>query len=77
PETDAIYQGQDAGVQAVSSQPGLNVQTFCTALRKKLGELEPQLPAGFTLHIVTFQSSVVQHEMNKMYHVMAETVVLV
>ncbi|GFZ59612.1 Acriflavin resistance protein [Pseudomonas amygdali pv. eriobotryae] len=77
PETEAIYQGQDAVVLAVSMQPGLNIQTFGAALRKKLGELEQQLPAGFTLHIVTFQSSVVQHEMNKMYHVMAETVVIV
>ncbi len=77
PETEAIYQGQDAVVLAVSMQPGLNVQTFGDALRKRLGELEQQLPTGFTLHVVTFQSSVVEHEMSKMYHVMAETVVIV
>ncbi|KPZ05560.1 Acriflavin resistance protein [Pseudomonas tremae] len=77
PDTEAIYQGQDAVVLAVSMQPGLNVQTFGSALRKRLGELEQQLPAGFTLHIVTFQSDVVKHEMSKMYHVMAETVVIV
>ncbi|AKF51024.1 Cation/multidrug efflux pump [Pseudomonas syringae pv. syringae HS191] len=77
PETEAIYQGQDAVVLAVSMQPGLNVQTFGNALRKRLGELEQQLPTGFTLHVVTFQSSVVEHEMSKMYHVMAETVVIV
>ncbi|CAM3239770.1 acriflavin resistance protein [Pseudomonas floridensis] len=77
PETAAIYQGQPAVVLAVSMQPGLNVQAFGSALRKRLGELEQQLPAGFSLHIVTFQSDVVRHEMDKMYHVMAETVVIV
>ncbi|MBP1147915.1 multidrug efflux pump subunit AcrB [Pseudomonas sp. PvP027] len=77
PQTEAIYQGQDAVVLAVSMQPGLNVQTFGAALRQRLGELEQQLPTGFTLHVVTFQSSVVEHEMSKMYHVMAETVVIV
>ncbi len=77
PETAAIYQGQPAVVLAVSMQSGLNVQAFGKALRARLGELEQQLPAGFALHIVTFQSDVVQHEMSKMYHVMAETVVIV
>ncbi|WP_024645556.1 efflux RND transporter permease subunit [Pseudomonas syringae] len=77
PETEAIYQGQDAVVLAVSMQSGLNVQAFGSALRKRLGELEQQLPTGFTLHVVTFQADVVQHEMSKMYHVMAETVVIV
>lgn len=77
PDTAAIYQGQAAVVLAVSMQSGLNVQAFGKALRARLGELEQQLPAGFSLHIVTFQSDVVQHEMSKMYHVMAETVVIV
>ncbi|MCF5705704.1 MMPL family transporter [Pseudomonas syringae] len=77
PEAAAIYQGQPAVVLAVSMQSGLNVQAFGKALRARLGELEQQLPAGFALHIVTFQSDVVQHEMSKMYHVMAETVVIV
>jgi len=77
PDTAAIYQGQPSVVLAVSMQSGLNVQIFGGALRKRLGELEQQLPAGFTLHIVTFQSDVVQHEMSKMYHVMGETVVIV
>lgn len=77
PETAAIYQGQAAVVLAVSMQSGLNVQAFGKTLRARLGELERQLPAGFSLHIVTFQSDVVQHEMSKMYHVMAETVVIV
>lgn len=77
PETAAIYQGQPAVVLAVSMQSGLNVQAFGKALRARLGELEQQLPEGFALHIVTFQSDVVQHEMSKMYHVMGETVVIV
>ena len=77
PETAAIYQGQSAVVLAVSMQSGLNVQAFGTSLRARLGELEQQLPAGFALHIVTFQADVVQNEMSKMYHVMGETVVIV
>ncbi|WP_122411254.1 efflux RND transporter permease subunit [Pseudomonas viridiflava] len=77
PETAAIYQGQSAVVLAVSMQSGLNVQAFGKSLRARLGELEQQLPAGFALHIVTFQADVVQNEMSKMYHVMGETVVIV
>ncbi|WP_122563861.1 efflux RND transporter permease subunit [Pseudomonas viridiflava] len=77
PETAAIYQGQSALVLAVSMQSGLNVQAFGTSLRARLGDLEQQLPAGFALHIVTFQADVVQNEMSKMYRVMGETVVIV
>ncbi|WP_163030767.1 efflux RND transporter permease subunit, partial [Pseudomonas viridiflava] len=58
PETAAIYQGQSAVVLAVSMQSGLNVQAFGKSLRARLGELEQQLPAGFALHIVTFQADV-------------------
>jgi multidrug efflux pump subunit AcrB len=77
PDTGAIYQGQDAVVLAVSMQPGLNVQAFGSTLRQRLTELEQQLPLGFSLHVVTFQSDVVHHEMSKMQHVMTETVVIV
>ncbi|TFZ33165.1 efflux RND transporter permease subunit, partial [Pseudomonas syringae] len=62
PDTEAIYQGQDAVVLAVSMQPGLKVQTFGDALRKRLAELGQPLPTGFTLHVATFQSSVAEHE---------------
>ncbi|UZD97740.1 efflux RND transporter permease subunit [Pseudomonas corrugata] len=77
PDTAAIYQGQDAVVLAVSMQPGRNIKAFGEALRARLAQLENQLPLGFSLHVVTFQSDVVHHEMNKMQHVMAETVIIV
>ncbi|MEX5571662.1 efflux RND transporter permease subunit [Pseudomonas lijiangensis] len=77
PDTAAIYQGQDAVVFAVSMKPGLNIEAFGAQLRSRLEQLEAQLPAGFELHIVTFQSDVVHHEMSKMNHVMMETVVIV
>lgn len=35
------------------------------------------LPAGFEQHIVTFQADVVEREMDKMHHVMGETVAIV
>lgn len=77
PDAAAIYQGQDAVVVAVSMQSGLNVQAFGSVLRQQLQSFEQQLPSGFSLHVVTFQSDVVHHEMAKMQHVMAETVVIV
>ncbi|SDT28906.1 Multidrug efflux pump subunit AcrB [Pseudomonas asplenii] len=77
PETAAVYQAQDAVVLAVSMQSGRNMQAFGKALRARLTELERQLPADFALHVVTFQPDVVHHEMQKMQHVMAETVVIV
>lgn len=77
PDSAAIYQGQDAVVIAVSMQSGLNVQSFGAILKQRLHELEQQLPSGFSMHVVTFQSDVVHREMSKMQHVMAETVVIV
>ncbi|WP_273822799.1 efflux RND transporter permease subunit [Pseudomonas asplenii] len=77
PETAAVYQAQDAVVLAVSMQSGRSMQAFGKTLRARLKELERQLPADFTLHVVTFQPDVVHHEMQKMQHVMAETVVIV
>ncbi|HEX7895546.1 MAG TPA: efflux RND transporter permease subunit, partial [Terriglobales bacterium] len=77
PETAAMYQGKPAVVLAVSMTPGQNVQTFGVALRQRLSEIATQLPAGFSVHIVTFQADVVKREMGKMNHVLAETVVIV
>jgi multidrug efflux pump len=77
PDTAAVYQGQDAVVLAVSMQPGRNIKAFGEALRARLAQLEQQLPLGFALHVVTFQPDVVHHEMNKMQHVMMETVIIV
>ncbi|MBV6659746.1 efflux RND transporter permease subunit [Pseudomonas yamanorum] len=77
PDTAAVYQGQDAVVLAVSMQPGRNIKAFGQTLRARLAQLEQQLPLGFSLHVVTFQSDVVRHEMSKMQHVMMETVIIV
>jgi len=77
PATAAVYQGQDAVVLAVSMQPGRNIKAFGEALRARLAQQEQQLPLGFALHVVTFQPDVVHHEMNKMQHVMMETVIIV
>ncbi|WLI08860.1 efflux RND transporter permease subunit [Pseudomonas sp. FP597] len=77
PQTAAVYQGQDAVVLAVSMAPGQNVHQFGVALRKRLAQLEQQLPLGFSAHMVTFQADVVDQQMAKMKHVMIETVVIV
>ena len=77
PDSAAIYQGRDAVVMAVSMAPGYNMESFGKALRAKLDQAKVQLPAGFAFHIVTFQPDVVAREMDKMHHVMGETVVIV
>ncbi|GKS97966.1 efflux RND transporter permease subunit [Acidovorax sp. SUPP3434] len=77
PESAAIYQGQPAVVVAVSMAPGRNIAAFGKALRQKLDETATLLPAGFEQHIVTFQADVVEREMDKMHHVMGETVAIV
>ncbi|MFP3243902.1 MAG: efflux RND transporter permease subunit [Paraburkholderia sp.] len=77
PETAAMYQGKPAAVLAVSMALGQNVEAFGAALRQRLDEIAKALPVGFSQHIVTFQADVVEREMGKMHHVMAETVVIV
>ena len=77
PESAAIYQGQPAVVVAVSMMPGYSVERFGRALRAKLGETAKMLPAGFEQHVVTFQADVVERQMGRMHHVMAETVIIV
>ncbi|QYY80502.1 MULTISPECIES: efflux RND transporter permease subunit [Pseudomonas] len=77
PDTAAVYRGQDAVVLAVSMQPDRNIQAFGKSLRMRLAEIEQKLPLGFALHVVTFQSDVVHSQMEKMQHVMMETVVIV
>lgn len=77
PESAAVHDGQAAVVLGVSMREGLNVQSFGAALKQRVQELEPTLPAGFRLDYVTYQPDVVAHEMGKMNHVMGETVVIV
>jgi len=77
PETAAIYRGQDAVVLGVSMHAGQNIQALGAALKARLAELEPQLPAGFALDYVTFQADVVEREMGHMNQVMLETVIVV
>lgn len=77
PRTAAVYQGQDAVVLAVSMASGQNIHQFGVILRSRLAALEQQLPLGFSAHVVTFQADVVDQQMDKMTHVMIETVVIV
>lgn len=77
PESAAVYQGKPAVVLAVSMAPGYNMDEFGKALRAQLDKAGALLPAGFTTHVVTYQPEVVDREMSKMHHVMAETVVIV
>lgn len=77
PDAAAVYQGQDAVVLAVSMQPDRNIEAFGKSLRARLAKLEQKLPLGFALHVVTFQPDVVHSQMEKMQHVMMETVVIV
>lgn len=77
PQSAAVYQGQPAVVVAVSMGKGLNVAKVGQELRKKLEETAELLPAGFQQHVVTFQADVVDQEMSKMHHVMAETIIIV
>ncbi|RQR51301.1 AcrB/AcrD/AcrF family protein [Burkholderia sp. Bp9140] len=77
PERAAIYQGQPAIVVAVSMASGQNVESYGKALRAKLVETAGLLPTGFQQHVVTFQPDVVERQMGRMHHVMAETVVIV
>lgn len=77
PQSAAVYQGQPAVVVAVSMAKGRNVAEVGAQLRKKLDETAKLLPAGFEQHVVTFQADVVEREMGKMHHVMAETIIIV
>jgi multidrug efflux pump subunit AcrB len=77
PNSAAIYQGQDAVVIAVSMSSGRNIEAFGAALRERLADLEESLPAGFTMHEVTFQADVVHHAMDRMHHVLLETIISV
>lgn len=77
PESAAIYKGMPAVVMAVSMSDGQNVQIFSRGLKEKIDQLQQQLPVGFTLDYVTFQSDVVDQEMGKMNRVMMETIVIV
>lgn len=77
PDSAAIYQGQDAIVLAISMASGKNIEAFGAALRERLTVLEKSLPAGFALHEVTFQADVVRDAMDRMHHVLLETIVSV
>ncbi|KRA50267.1 efflux RND transporter permease subunit [Pseudoxanthomonas sp. Root630] len=77
PQSAAVYQGQPAVVVAVSMAKGRNVAEVGAELRKKLDETAKLLPVGFQQHVVTFQADVVEREMGKMHHVMAETIIIV
>ncbi|QXI30899.1 efflux RND transporter permease subunit [Pseudomonas vanderleydeniana] len=77
PDNAAIYQGQDAVVIAVSMTSGQSIEAFGAALRERLATLEKELPAGFNLHEVTFQADVVHHAMDRMHHVLLETILSV
>ncbi|MFK8397782.1 efflux RND transporter permease subunit [Pseudomonas sp. BGr12] len=77
PESAAIYQGQDAVVVAISMEPGRSIEAFGASLRARLAELEQSLPAGFSLHEVTFQADVVHQAMERMHHVLFETIIAV
>lgn len=77
PESAAIYQGQDAVVLAVSMESGRSIEAFGASLRARLAELEQTLPAGFELHEVTFQADVVHQAMDRMHHVLFETIIAV
>lgn len=77
PESAAIYQGQEAVVVAVTMASGKNIERFGASLRERLAGLEKSLPAGFSLHEVTFQADVVQDAMARMHHVLFETIIAV
>lgn len=77
PDSAAIYQGRAAVVMAVSMSAGHSMEAFGKALLAGLDRAKAQLPLGFEMHVVTFQPSVVEREMDKMHHVMGETVVIV
>jgi multidrug efflux pump subunit AcrB len=77
PESAAIYKGKPAVVMAVAMSDGQSVQVFSRALKQRIGQLQRQLPVGFSLDYVTFQSDVVSQEMGKMNHVMMETIAIV
>ncbi|WP_018605794.1 efflux RND transporter permease subunit [Uliginosibacterium gangwonense] len=77
PESAAIYKGTPAVVMAVSMKEGQNIRIFGEALKARMAELQPQLPAGFSCDYVTFQADVVAHEIGNMNRVMLETIAIV
>ncbi|HHH9110651.1 TPA: efflux RND transporter permease subunit [Pseudomonas aeruginosa] len=77
PDSAAVYQGQDSVVIAISMESGRSIEAFGASLRARLAELEQTLPAGFELHEVTFQADVVQQAMDRMHHVLFETIIAV
>ncbi|WNW14179.1 efflux RND transporter permease subunit [Pseudomonas sp. DTU_2021_1001937_2_SI_NGA_ILE_001] len=77
PQSTAFYRGQRALVLGISMNPGLNVEDFGKTLDSALSTQGERLPTGFSLHRVTFQADVVHHAMQRMQHVLMETMVIV
>ncbi len=77
PRSAAFYRGERALVLGIAMTPGRNVEAFGAELHDRLKALEGTLPTGFALHRVTFQPEVVNHAMERMQHVLMETMVIV
>ncbi|WP_145003726.1 efflux RND transporter permease subunit [Pseudomonas oryzihabitans] len=77
PRSAAFYRGERALVLGIAMTPGRNVEAFGAELHDRLKALEGTLPTGFALHRVTFQPEVVHHAMERMQHVLMETMVIV
>ncbi|KTT35104.1 acriflavin resistance protein [Pseudomonas oryzihabitans] len=77
PQSAAFYRGERAVVLGIAMLPGRSVEAFGEALHARLKELQGTLPSGFALHRVTFQPEVVHHAMDRMQHVLLETMAIV
>mgnify|MGYP001397580244 CR=1 FL=1 len=73
----AFFDGKPTVVLAVSMADGQNVLSFCNKLKTKVTSLERELPAGFKIDFVTFQADVVKQEIDRVKHVLFETLVVV
>ncbi len=77
PETAALFNGKPAVMVAVSMQTGVSIQSFSERLKASLEEARAVLPVGVETLVVSDQSEVVAHDLEKVGTVFLETVVIV
>ena len=77
PLSSAVFNGEPAIIVSVSMQPGRNVSAVAQAIEARVAEIEPEIPAGMKLAVVTNQAEVVNHDLSKVGKIFLETVVIV
>ena len=59
-ETSALWNGERTVLLTVRKQSGTNTVALTKAIRERAAEIQPRLPAGFTLDVIRDTSEVTQ-----------------